>query len=327
MVTADSNEIDMCYVLDNVIALSFPWPTTETNPKRLNRIDKVANFLDTNHADNYKIVNFCIEMDYTEPEHFHGRNERFPIVDYDVPSLKNVLDFMRRYKKLIDINPSHVHAFHCWGGKGRTGTMMSMLLLYTKTCATAPEAMAFFAGKRNVGAHFKGVETPSQARFVGYFDRIMNEFGGEMPPERRLKFKEIVLRSDNKIISDDPADLNKWHVKISANDKEASTNLCVKKKKGCRHTVGPNSLSLTLKKDFSLLNEVKVQFTSLSQKVPKKEGEDECTFLISFHTAFIDAATNTLVVPRSEIDHLHEEGLWDFFPEDFRVEFHFEEVN
>jgi len=312
-------KIDMCYVLDNVIAMSFPWPTDETNPKRLNRIDKVGAFLDAEHKDNYKVVSFAGELQYQDNEYFHQRIERFPIIDFNVPALKNALEFLKRYKKLVEANPTHTTAFHCWGGKGRTGTMMSMLLLYLKKCATAKEAMAFFAAKRNVGEHFKGVETPSQARFVGYFERIMNEFNGEMPAEKHLLFDKIVLRSKNGILGDDIA---KWHVQISSNDKATTTMLCIAKKKKSKYTVDENGLTITLKNDFDLLNEVKLEFFSLSKKIPKKE--EGCTLLVSFHTSFIDPKTNSLIVPRDEIDHLNEESpLWEHFKEDFSVELYF----
>jgi hypothetical protein len=37
------------YNKDNLIAMSFPWPITETNPKRLNRID--VKLITINHVE------------------------------------------------------------------------------------------------------------------------------------------------------------------------------------------------------------------------------------------------------------------------------------
>lgn len=45
------------------------------------------------------------------------------------------------------------------------------------------------------GSTFQGVETPSQSRFVGYYDIITNKLDGQMPPLRTLKLKEVIIHS------------------------------------------------------------------------------------------------------------------------------------
>lgn len=58
--------------------------------------------------------------------------------------------------------------------------------------------MRFFAIKRSFGnkdTHFKGVETPSQRRFVKYFEEIMNKYQESLPRKRILNLKKIVLKS------------------------------------------------------------------------------------------------------------------------------------
>ena len=60
--------------------------------------------------------------------------------------------------------------------------------------------MRYFALKRTVGKgenHFKGVETPSQARFVNYFEKIFSQFDFKLPPVRPLLLNEIVIHSIN----------------------------------------------------------------------------------------------------------------------------------
>jgi hypothetical protein len=56
--------------------------------------------------------------------------------------------------------------------------------------------MRFFAFKRTSGNqadHFKGVETPSQMRFVHYMDKIVNKYNKKMPKERILNLSGIKL--------------------------------------------------------------------------------------------------------------------------------------
>ena len=57
------------------------------------------------------------------------------------------------------------------------------------------EALKHFALKRtgDINTTFKGVEMPSQMRFVKYFDTLINRFGGIFPTERQLDIKSIIL--------------------------------------------------------------------------------------------------------------------------------------
>ena len=45
------------------------------------------------------------------------------------------------------------------------------------------------------GKTFQGVETPSQSRFVEYYDIIIKNYDGLNPPIRNLKLKKIIIHS------------------------------------------------------------------------------------------------------------------------------------
>lgn len=58
--------------------------------------------------------------------------------------------------------------------------------------------MKFFALKRTFGdrqSHFKGVETPSQRRFVKYFEEIVYKYNNSLPRRRMLGITKIVLKA------------------------------------------------------------------------------------------------------------------------------------
>jgi PTEN homologous phosphatase len=85
---------------------------------------------------------------------------------------------------------------------GRTGTMICVWLLESRECSNAQEALHKFGDRRtnwDKGNTFQGVETPSQSRFVGYYDIITNKLGGLLPAIRNLKLKKIVMHSINGI--------------------------------------------------------------------------------------------------------------------------------
>ena len=68
------------------------------------------------------------------------------------------------------------------GGKGRTGSFCSSLMLWTGLFSTAAESLAYFARRRtdpSVGKHFSpiAVTSPSQRRFVHYLGQVIADLG------------------------------------------------------------------------------------------------------------------------------------------------------
>lgn len=81
----DGFDLDLTYVTDRVIAMSFPSSGKQSFYR--NPIEEVARFLDTKHADHYKVYNLCSEKGY-DPKYFHYRVERIFIDDHNVPALQ-----------------------------------------------------------------------------------------------------------------------------------------------------------------------------------------------------------------------------------------------
>ncbi len=80
-----------------------------------NNIKDVAAFMDKSHGkDNYKVYNLCSERHY-DTTFFHGRVERFPIDDHNVPSLQQIADFCSDVNQWFKSNPKNVIAVHCLG--------------------------------------------------------------------------------------------------------------------------------------------------------------------------------------------------------------------
>lgn len=158
-----------------------------------NPIEKVASFLDFKHRDKYRLYNLCSERTY-ETKHFHGRVERIHIDDHNVPSMSDMRDFAASAKAWLTSDPDNVIVVHCKGGKGRTGTMICVWLVEAGIFTTAGKSLEYFGQRRtdtNVGNKFQGVETPSQSRYVGYFEIMRNKLGGQVPPSTPLVIKQV----------------------------------------------------------------------------------------------------------------------------------------
>ena len=79
-------------------------------------------------------------------------------------------------------DPHNTIAVHCKGGKGRTGTMICILLVELGVFDSAHTSLEYFGQRRtdkNVSSRFQGVETASQIRysFFPFSDRLITVTG------------------------------------------------------------------------------------------------------------------------------------------------------
>ena len=82
-----------------------------------------------------------------------------------------VLPFCQDAAKFLNSDPKNVIAIHCLAGKGRTGTLISCLLLYMKKFTTATACLKYYGLMRVENG--RGVTVPSQIRYVYYFESFM----------------------------------------------------------------------------------------------------------------------------------------------------------
>lgn len=85
----DGFDLDLTYVTDRVIAMSFP--SSGKHKLYRNPMSEVVRFLDTKHPDHYKVYNLCSERSY-DPSVFHNRVERVLIDDHNVPRLSSQIE-------------------------------------------------------------------------------------------------------------------------------------------------------------------------------------------------------------------------------------------
>lgn len=174
-------DLDMTYITDRVLAMSFP--AERMRAVYRNPLWQVKSVLDMRHQDCYKVYNLCIEEAY-EPSHFHGRVARYPFDDNHVPPLAMIKEFCEDVDSWLASDPKNIAVIHCMAGKGRTGLMVSSYLTYTGK--SAEEALQIYAQKRTTNN--EGVSIPSQLRYVGYWEKILSFPKGldQGPPEVKL---------------------------------------------------------------------------------------------------------------------------------------------
>ncbi|CAM4372567.1 unnamed protein product [Lepidochelys olivacea] len=316
--TKDGFDLDLTYVTDRIIAMSFPSSGKQSFYR--NPIKEVARFLDTKHKDHYTIYNLCSEKGY-DPVYFHYRVERVFIDDHNVPSLEDMLKFTANVRAWMKQDEKNIIAIHCKGGKGRTGTMVCTWLIDSDQFESAKESLDYFGERRtdkSTSSKFQGVETPSQSRYVGYYEILKNKYNLKLPPERRLKIKNIKIYSINGVGKGNGSDLK---VQIIMKRKVVFHCVCATQENCRLFFDAENDLAVVGLEDCPVISgDVKVRFESQTD-LPK--GYDDCPFFFWFNTSFIE--NNRLYLPRNELDNPHKSKMWKIYREKFAVELNFVE--
>lgn len=185
----DGFDLDLTYVTDRLIAMGFPSVGTEAMYR--NSMEDTVRFFDTRHDGHYKIYNLCSERWYPV-DNFRGEVVWFPFNDHTPPSFADMSWFCMEVAEWLSKHPKNIAGIHCKAGKGRTGLMITVLLIYCGEWETADEALRYYAFART--KDLKGVTIPSQIRWVHYYEKYMKltADGLSLKPAQRLvltKFK------------------------------------------------------------------------------------------------------------------------------------------
>uniref|UniRef100_A0A8D2PKX6 Phosphatidylinositol-3,4,5-trisphosphate 3-phosphatase n=1 Tax=Zosterops lateralis melanops TaxID=1220523 RepID=A0A8D2PKX6_ZOSLA len=312
----DGFDLDLTYITDRIIAMSFPSSGKQSFYR--NPIKEVARFLDTKHPDHYKVYNLCSEKGY-DPKYFHYRVERIFIDDHNVPALQDMLKFTTSVREWMSQDEKNIIAIHCKGGKGRTGTMVCTWLIDSDQFESAKESLDYFGERRtdrSTSTKFQGVETPSQSRYVGYYEILKNKYNLKLPPERQLKIKNLKIHSIHGIGKGNGTDMK---VQIITRKRIVLQCVCANQK-NCKLFFDSESGSVVIGlEDCPVLSgDVKVRF-ECNSALPK--GYDDCPFFFWFNTSFIE--NNRLYLPRNELDNPHKSKTWKVYSETFAVEVNF----
>jgi phosphatidylinositol-3,4,5-trisphosphate 3-phosphatase/dual-specificity protein phosphatase PTEN len=181
----DGYDLDLSYITPRIIAMGLP--STGVEGLYRNRMDDVKHFFESRHKDHYMVFNLCEEVKY--PDNIFFKQHYCPFKDHEAPPLNIIRPFCEVAKSFLDENDSNVVAIHCKAGKGRTGTMISSLLLYMGLFSTAKECLEYYGIMRVQNK--KGVTVPSQIRYVHFFEYVLKQNLSHPIKFREAKIKTI----------------------------------------------------------------------------------------------------------------------------------------
>jgi len=321
----DGYDLDLTYILTNVIAMSFP--SKGTTALYRNKIDNVAKFFEDKYSDeqhiDYMVYNLCSEMEYDHRK-FHGHVKRFKIDDHNVPTIEQMFELVDDVKDWLQGGGGRkrVVALHCKGGKGRTGTMICAILIDKGLFKGAMDTLQYFGQRRtdlNVSEQFQGVETYSQIRYVHYFQTLQQENIRKVP-SRPLEVKAINITGLRGVGRGDGSDFSLTIISGGA----IILSCTFSDSAGCDVKYGQKTdkLEVKLKNPPTVDKDTKFMFHCSTKGVPK--GYDDCAFFFWLHTYFIKDLHELMF--RQHLDNPHKEKTWRVWRESFSVEVVFENV-
>jgi len=315
----DGYDLDLTYILTNVIAMSFPSKGTKALYR--NKIDNVAKFFEDKYSDDknidYMIYNLCSEMEYDHRK-FHGHVKRFQIDDHNVPTIEQMFELVDDVREWLHGGDGRerVVALHCKGGKGRTGTMICAVLINKGLFKGAADTLQYFGQRRtdlNVSQQFQGVETYSQIRYVHYF-QTLHQQNIRTVPSRPLLVRSINITGLHGVGKGDGSDFTMTIFNGGAKILHCDFNDSA----DCEAKYDPkvDKLEVSLKHPPKVDKDTKFMFHCSTKGVPM--AYDDCAFFFWLHTYFIKDLHELMF--RQHLDNPHKEKTWRVWRENFSVD-------
>eukprot|EP00073_Rattus_norvegicus_P030379 XP_006251528.1 PREDICTED: tensin-3 isoform X5 [Rattus norvegicus] len=166
----DSHELDLTYVTERIIAVSFPASCSEES--YLHSLQEVTRMLKSKHGDNYLVLNLSEKRyDLTK------LNPKIMDVGWPelhAPPLDKMCTICKAQESWLNSDPQHVVVIHCRGGKGRIGVVISSYMHFTNVSASADQALDRFAMKKFYDDKVSALMEPSQKRYVQFLSGLLS---------------------------------------------------------------------------------------------------------------------------------------------------------
>ncbi|XP_022517757.2 tensin-3 isoform X1 [Astyanax mexicanus] len=163
-------ELDLTYVTERIIAVSFPQSCSEET--YLHNLKDVTRMLKSKHADNYLVINLSEKRHDLTRMNPKTLDTGWP--DLHAPPLDKICTICKAMENWLNADPLHVVVIHCRGGKGRIGVVICSFVHFTDISASADQALDRFAMRKFYDDKVSALMTPSQKRYVWILNSLLS---------------------------------------------------------------------------------------------------------------------------------------------------------
>ncbi|XP_030015843.1 tensin-3 isoform X2 [Sphaeramia orbicularis] len=163
-------ELDLTYITERIIAVSFPRGCSEEIYSH--NLKDVTRMLKSKHADNYLIINLSEKRSDLSKMNPKTLDTGWP--DLHAPPLDKICTICKAMESWLNADPLHVVVIHCRGGKGRIGVVISSFVHFTDVSASADQALDRFAMRKYYDDKVSALMTPSQKRYVWILNSLLS---------------------------------------------------------------------------------------------------------------------------------------------------------
>uniref|UniRef100_G1TNP0 Tensin 3 n=1 Tax=Oryctolagus cuniculus TaxID=9986 RepID=G1TNP0_RABIT len=159
----DGHELDLTYITERIIAVSFPAGGCEES--YLRHLQEVTRMLKSKHGDNYLVLNLS-EKRYDLAK----LNPKIMDVGWPelhAPPLDKMCTICKAQESWLNSDPQH-------GGTGRIGVVISSYMHFTNVSASADQALDRFAMKKFYDDKVAALMQPSQKRYVQFLSGLLS---------------------------------------------------------------------------------------------------------------------------------------------------------
>jgi len=165
-----NKSLDLSVITPRMYAMSYPSENLIESMYH-NDQDDIAEYFNKNHPNKYLIFNLS-GIPYTNKAKFNNSVIDYFWPDHKAPPLIDIFNIIKEAYIYLQKDIENVICVHCLAGKGRTGTICCALLLYGRLFYNSEDANNYFSYKRFKQLN-KGVQEPSQLRYIKYLDKLM----------------------------------------------------------------------------------------------------------------------------------------------------------
>lgn len=190
--------LDFSYITPRIVGMSYP-ESNLLNSLKHNSMADVIEYLNSHHKDNYLIFNVSGKPYDTKQFGFNVA-EYNNWQDHHAPPFHEIFMVFHQALTYLKNNPKGIVIIHCLAGKGRTGTLICGLLLFTHMVKSVRQVINYYSIKRFKKIN-KGVQQPGQLRYVNYIARAVFEEGLVLRPLmfeiEQINLGGIILTGDS----------------------------------------------------------------------------------------------------------------------------------